>query len=359
MKHIIEKWEQNIYASAFWDFYFGGLKTGILDIETTGLNPGQNKFILGGLYDVTKGEIHQVLAASRAEEPLALAEYLKLIADVDMVVTYNGRHFDMPFIEKRRQVSADSINCRSACLLPYDLDLYLVLSGHSPIRKLVPNMKQKTVEEYMGFWDTRADEISGAESVRLFNHYEATKDPIAEEKILLHNNDDVRQLTRLTKAIIKSDFHKAMNKLGFPVKLDDYMVIVKKIHLEKDTLCVSGIQNKSPINYMGFEFNGQPVTSMFHANSAGRINYGSTGSGTFEIKVPLVCRQGYKVADLEAFWLEGSAAADETECTGAGFADYPGCGSGFLVIEDHGEIRYRELNHFAKAFIGRMLEEII
>ena len=98
---------------------------------------------------------------------------------------------------------------------------------------------------------------------------------------------------------------------------------------------------------MGFEFNGQPVTSIFNDGSPGM-------NGTFEVSVPILRQQGYTVVDLEAY---------DPDCLTAigagGFAAYPGCESGFLVIEDHGEIRYRELNHFAKAFIGRMLEEII
>ena len=79
--------------------------------------------------------------------------------------------------------------------MPYNLDLYLVLNGHSPIKKFVPNLKQKTVENYMGLWQSRTDEISGAESVELYNTYEKTGREDLESKILLHNSDDVIQLT--------------------------------------------------------------------------------------------------------------------------------------------------------------------
>lgn len=342
MKHITEKWEQNIHESAIWDFYFQDLRIGVLDIETTGLNPARNKFVLGCLYDVSERTLHQVLAQSRAEEPVALAEYMKVLEDIDVVVTYNGRHFDMPFFDRR--LTANRSNLNLSCGHVYDLDLYLVLNGHSPIKKLVPNMKQKTIENYMGLWDTRADEISGAESVELFNHYEATGDPAAEAKILLHNNDDVRQLTRLTKAVTKSDFHKAMAKLGFPVKCGDTLLTVCKSRTEGESLVVTGIQNKSPINYVGFEVDGWPASCRFEKGRG-------KDPASFELKVPVIRQNGLAVVDLQ------EAGLEKEGCTG--FADYPGCGSGFLIIEDRDGLKYRETNHFIKAFIGRLFEEVI
>ncbi|MDO4176466.1 MAG: ribonuclease H-like domain-containing protein [Bacillota bacterium] len=353
MKHIVEKWDGKLHESALWNFYFEGLKIGVLDIETTGLNPARNKFILGCLFDVSKGELHQVLAESRAEEPLTLAAYLELIDDVDVVVTYNGRKFDMPFIDRRWLASVNAINYlkheenggmkfRAEGTAVYDLDLYQVLNRHSGLREILPNLKQKTVEEYMGLWDTRADEISGAESVELYNHYEATGDSEAEKKILLHNNDDVRQLTRLTGAISKSDFHKAMFSLGFPLKAGDLLLHVKKICLERDGLAFSGEQLKSSIDYMGFEFRNQPVTSRFiRAGVSGR-------NGLFEMKVPVIRQEGYIIIDLQAAGL----SADE-------FAGYPDSGSGFLVIGGPDGIRYRETNHFIKSFTELFVEEMI
>ena len=167
MKHITLKTEEKLYQSRTLDFYFKGMRIGVLDIETTGLNPAVNHFILGGLYSVPEGTLHQFFAETRAEEEEALSGYLDILQDLDLVITYNGRHFDLPFVEKRwRRYSGAS------AALPYNLDLYLVLNGHSPIKRFVPNLKQKTVENYMGLWQSRDDEISGAESVELYNVYE-------------------------------------------------------------------------------------------------------------------------------------------------------------------------------------------
>ena len=339
MKHIIEEWHQNICDSALWGFYFSDMRVGSLDIETTGLDPSRNKFILGGIYDGPSQRLHQVLAENRREEADALAEYMDVLSDLDVVITYNGKHFDIPFIDTR--LKKHSMTSTLSCSYLYDLDLYQVLRRYSPIKSFVPNMKQKTIEDYMGLWETRTDEISGAESVDLFNHYEATADPEAEEKILLHNNDDVRQLTRLTKAITKSDFHKAMFHIGFPIKCGPMMITVNGIRIRADKLEFYGEQNRLPVIYTGFEYKGWPAASHFTGES-------------FEISVPVLRQDGLTVIDLEAAGLSDGPA----ETSGIRLEDYPGCASGFLVIEDAQGIKYRETNHFIKAFSKRFMEEI-
>ena len=132
MKHLTMKYEGALYTSSLLDFYFSGMRTGVLDIETTGLNPARNKFILGGLLDLQTMTMHQYFAENRGEERQVLEDFAEKVSGLDMVITYNGRHFDMPFIDRRLQrFSAGSCT-------PYDLDLYLVVNGHSPIKKFVP-----------------------------------------------------------------------------------------------------------------------------------------------------------------------------------------------------------------------------
>ena len=326
MKHITLKTEEKLYQSRTLDFYFKGMRIGVLDIETTGLNPAVNHFILGGLYSVPEGTLHQFFAETRAEEEEALSGYLDILRDLDLVITYNGRHFDLPFVEKRwRRYSG------SPAALPYNLDLYLVLNGHSPIKRFVPNLKQKTVENYMGLWQSREDEISGAESVELYNVYEKSHDPALGEKILLHNSDDILQLSRLLPVIGKSDFHKAMAALGFPAG----PLTVRKISIGKDRLTISGQQRTCRLDYMGFQFHDLAVQSRFSGKNA-----------DFTFEVPLIRDSGLGILDLRA------AGLDERT-----FEKYPGCSSGFLIVEKNSEKQHRELNDFSKQFIDLFLRE--
>ena len=327
MKHLCMSSEAHIRSGAIWDGYFHGLRTGVLDIETTGLNPRRDRFILGGLYDGQTGTLHQVFAESTGEEAQALQEFARLVDEMDMVITYNGRHFDMPFLAERMGRTGTE-----AKALPYDLDLYRMVQGYSPIRRFLPNLKQKSVENYMGLWQDRTDEISGAESVELYYEYMATKDPALEEKILLHNRDDVEQLTRLTKVMDKCDVHRAMNRMGFPVLLEGGCLQVNRVQLGRDQLTAEGEQGRLALDYRCYELEGYPAQASF-----------SRSSGSFRIDLPLIRRSGMAVVDLRA---AGLAEED--------FARYPAGGSGFLVLQEGDEIRYREINHFVRAFLQRL-----
>lgn len=327
MEYLTIPFDEDIYRSNMLDFYFGGLKCGVLDIETTGLDPLRSRFILGGIFDAEKGCMHQVFADSRSEEKEALERFACEIDDLDMVITYNGRHFDMPFLQKRSLGTG-----RGDMYMPYDLDLYLVLNGHSPVRRFVPNLKQKTVEAYMGLWDRRTDEISGAESVELYDEYERSGDPSIRSKILLHNSDDVLQLTRLIKVVSKSDFHKAMFSLGFPVG----NLTVDRIVFHRDVLTVTGTQRREPFEYAAYSYGRYPAQIRFIREEA-----------SFMMKLPVIRDKGLVIADLEAAGIDAQ-----------GFEKYPSFGSGFLVLADGSGINYLETNHFVKSFIEAFMTDI-
>ncbi len=332
MKHLRSEQEEKIYQSSLWDFYFRDFKAGILDIETTGLNRDRDRFILGGLYDPGSRIMHQVLAEHRGEEAAALREFMELVDQMDLIVTYNGRHFDVPFLQARLEA-----NGMQAASWPYDLDLYQVVSGHSPIRRFVPNLRQKTLENYMGLWQYRADEISGADSAELYDTYAQNGDPETERQILLHNSDDCMQLTRLTAVISKCDFHRAMHKAGFPAADPGRRLQVRRVRLWRDELQIEGTQGRQPVRYQGFELDRYPVHMLFREDD-----------GTFRISLPLVRQSGIAAVDLRA------AGLDESE-----FRKYPGCGSGFLVLQQQDEIRYMEINHFVIAFLQRLQDRRI
>ena len=337
MEHITFTVNEKLYRNAVWDFYFSGRSAGVLDIETTGLDRVRNHFILGGLLDLGTRTFHQVFADNTSEEAEALALYMELVRKLDVVVTYNGRHFDLPFLEERARrtgITEGRFNIYDG----YDLDLYQVVNGHSPLRRLLPNLRQKTVETYMGLWTDRSDEISGAESVELYAHYEGTGDPQARRQILLHNSDDVLQLTRLMKVTDKCDFHRAMFHMGFPVGSPARHWQVRKIRMEKDRLLIEGKQGRagSAMDYRGFSLGSFPLQSHFDAKA-----------GTFRMEIPVLRQAGLAVADLRA------AELDEDI-----FEKYPGSGSGFLVLQQQNDVQYREVDHLIREIVHRFEESL-
>lgn len=82
-----------------WQGYSDLAKIALVDIETTGLTPGYDQITVIGLAD---GKQSRVFVAGR---PLTgdevLEKFKEAIKGYDLVVTFNGANFDIPFIEKQ------------------------------------------------------------------------------------------------------------------------------------------------------------------------------------------------------------------------------------------------------------------
>lgn len=334
MEYINKKIKYPLYSSRAFDMYFHGMDIGVLDIETTGLSPKNSAFILGGLVTPEEDGLNaeQFFAESPGQEHETLSEFWKAASSKDILITFNGQHFDLPFMKERAGGMIDSF--------PYHLDLYQVVKKFSPIRKFLPNLKQKTIEDFLGLWQYRKDEISGGESVELYYRYLNGKNQDIKEKILLHNHDDIVQLYRLLKVLEKTEIHKAMFHMGFPVKSPAPaapFLIIEKIDIKSDQLRITGRQYRDPAEYQAYEYNGNMCFINF--NRADR---------RFWIDLPLISHSEMTLLDLEAFGFAGSE-----------LDKYPACQEGFLILENRGETNYLEINHFVKLLIERMIKQWI
>ena len=83
-----------------------GLLPLFLDLETTGLlEDTEARLTISGFLD-EKG-IHQFFAAESNKEDCLLLDtfdFLKAHAKTHFLVTYNGKYFDIPFLEKRNEI---------------------------------------------------------------------------------------------------------------------------------------------------------------------------------------------------------------------------------------------------------------
>jgi len=76
-------------------------RLGFLDIETTGL-AATPLFLVGILHIGNHGpHIHQLLARHYAEEPAVLAATRQMLNEVQVLVSFNGRSFDIPYLRDR------------------------------------------------------------------------------------------------------------------------------------------------------------------------------------------------------------------------------------------------------------------
>ncbi|MFW6448828.1 MAG: ribonuclease H-like domain-containing protein [Halobacteriota archaeon] len=151
--------------------------TVFLDNETTGLSQRHHDVTVVSLHDAT-GTRTLVRGRDLTRERLCDA-----LDGADLLVTYNGRRFDVPFLERAFDLPID---------LPH-LDLMY------PCRRLDLTGGLKVVERTLGV-DRDEPDISGRDAVRLWRRYEAG-DSAALDTLIRYNRDDTVNLRAVTEAV--------------------------------------------------------------------------------------------------------------------------------------------------------------
>lgn len=311
------------YSSEIFDTYFDNLRIGFFDIETTGLSPDRCKLILAGLayYEGDMLIAKQIFADDPSEEPEVITSVLNELKNFDMVVTYNGKRFDMPFLLKRAHRNKIHMNET----LPYNLDLYPAVRSFSPLRSMLPDLKQKTVESFVGLWETRTDEISGAESVELYYYYAGTRDEKIRDVILLHNRDDIMQLSKLLKVLDKCDLNRYLYANGMPAG----KLIIDKITAGRQVLEIAGTQRYSPVDFLSYDDFCSGYKAWFKADSS-----------SFIIRLPVIENSSLRLIDLKKMNIDYS-----------NLLMYPNVEEDYLIISVNGNISHREVNLFSQMLV--------
>lgn len=279
----------NTLSSKQFKRFFESDKISVFDIETTGLYPKHDKIILIGfvhIYPSTgNAELVQFFAETPEDEIDILFEATRQIIDTDMLITYNGRSFDVPFLSARcEKYEIPSRNI-------FNLDLYQLVRNYSTLKNVIGSLSQKSMEVFMQIDHLRADEISGGESVNLYNEY-AANDPTSFRseallnKILLHNKDDVLQLTRLISLLKYLDLHVAAQKIGFTTK----HLLVTDYSVSSTLFKINGLQKNTIIDYISFP----------SLDFSGKIEFNGQ-DGTWEAEYPIYTRKEGKFVDLREF----------------------------------------------------------
>jgi len=329
-----ERYILDEYFGKAFRMYFKDCSVCVLDIETTGMTTESARFVLGGLLSFEDGvaNLIQYFAEDISEEKEILTLYIQEAFKYDVILTYNGKSFDLPFLLAR----ADKLEL-DVYKIPYNLDLYLVLNGHSPLRKFLPNLKQKTVEDFMGLWEYREDRITGREFALMY--------PNNADLLLLHNRDDVLQLARLLAVLEKTNFHRAMYSLGFPVIAGRSITggnIGRSLHVQdimfhRGCLRAAGLQAENPVDFISY---GDESGDFY-------VRFVKKGA-SFEISVPVFKLSGSTVVDLKKLPFDVTAE----------LSAYPNYESEYLILKSGGDINHMEVNLFIKAFLQKTLGDL-
>lgn len=371
MKTITDTFKIDEFHSRAFDSYFKGFDVCVYDIETTGLFARQDRIMLTGILtlDGASGTAiaKQLFAESPDDEKELLIATMDELNKHDVMLTYNGKSFDAPFtLARAGKYGIDG-------QLPFDLDLFLVLSGHSDIKKITGSLSQKSVEKYMGLTTSRDDRIDGYESIRLYNRYLESPSYDLEQKILLHNHDDICQLYRILPVIKEADFHKAMFSLGFPVMANKApsspaapqshgapraRYIITNVHVGSSGLVVKALNILDPKDYISFPTEERPYSLRMDSMS---------GEAELEIPGEIIKASG---DDFDGVLNAGSTAnpapqsyfvIDAQRILGPAYSEieenakkYPSFENGYLIVKQGSRINYFETCYFIKNFFANL-----
>ncbi len=331
MKIIKKNYNINIEnkKSKTFKSIFDGLSYAIFDIETTGLSALKDNVILCGIivFESNKQTLYQFFAENISDEKDILTETAKILNKVDFIITYNGKSFDLPFLEKR---------CNEYDILlskKYNLDLYILARNYTDMSNFLPNLKQKTVEKFICPKYVREDEISGKDSVNLYKDYIKTKNLDLEKLILLHNYEDICQLQQLIAITRISNFYHYIFDYGFPYKnKENNIVLVEKINLTKTHFRLIG-NMKLKENYIIYPSLDLDLNASFNKDNS-----------TFDLNLKVDTEiSNYKILDIST--LLSSPQKDELN-------QLPKVSSDYLILSYKKEVYYMEIIFFTKAFIN-------
>jgi len=159
------------------------------DIETTGFNPEYCVLYLIGCTYFADGSWHMVQwftdEKNRDCEINILESFFKFLEPFKILITFNGTTFDIPFLLKK-------CKCYG---LTYSFDSLKQLDIYHTIRPFkqflgIYNMKQKSIEEFLGFH--RKDQFSGRDLISVYQKYLSTGDERLYQFLLLHNYEDIK-----------------------------------------------------------------------------------------------------------------------------------------------------------------------
>ena len=155
-----------------------------IDIETTGLTYSASEITVVGIYLCCGDEAEFVQFVGR---DISAVSILEVLEGVDIIYSYNGSRFDLPFIHSQLGINlAELFRHRDLMYDCWGKKLYGGLKG---------------VERQVGIM-RKLPEMNGFEAVRLWWKYVDTFDLDALNKLCEYNKEDVVNLKTLRDILL-------------------------------------------------------------------------------------------------------------------------------------------------------------
>ncbi|MHB9037827.1 MAG: ribonuclease H-like domain-containing protein [Armatimonadota bacterium] len=160
-----------------------------LDLETTGLST--TPVFLIGTMECTPDGLHfkQYFARDYSEEASIVSAFAERMKNMRLVVTFNGKCFDVPFLANRALA-------KGVYMPAPEFHLDLLHEARRVYRRDLPNCRLQTLEQ-MVCGRTREDDIPGSQIPQAYHDFVRTGDARDVARILHHNLYDLLTLADL------------------------------------------------------------------------------------------------------------------------------------------------------------------
>jgi len=183
----------------------GPSRTIFIDLETTGLSGGAGTvaFLVGcGYFDLGAFQVRQFLLTSFAGERALLAAVADFFDATDLIVSYNGKTFDVPVMEMRWTFHRMPGPLEGVPHFDMLHPARRLWSGREPARRGPGGNDEggcrlSTLERVL-FDVTRVGDVGGFEIPSRFFRFLRSGDPRLLEPVLEHNRQDLVSLAAVT-----------------------------------------------------------------------------------------------------------------------------------------------------------------
>jgi len=166
-----------------------------LDIETCGLS-ATPLFLIGVMF-LRDGDFvfYQLFARDYSGEKEILEYLVELLQQYKLLITFNGKSFDFPFIQDRSIANRVRLNSTH-------VHIDLLHESRRLWKNRLPNCKLQTIEKYI-CRRFRSGDIPGDEIPQVYHDYVKTGNAFRMGDILYHNVVDLLTMAEILTYIIK------------------------------------------------------------------------------------------------------------------------------------------------------------
>lgn len=315
-----------------YNLYSQDLNIAVFDIETTGLDFSRDFIISASFCSEDGTELRQYFAEDTDSEYLLITKIMDEFNNLDAVISFNGRAFDLPFVAakaKRYGLSEDFLNI-------WNLDIYTYLKKYWAAGRLLPSLSQKNVEHVLGLDALRIDKSSGKDCIALYKDFRRTGEQKYKDLILLHNGDDVKQLAKISSNLSFLPFHQIAFEQGWFFKSEAVYS-----GFEKARFFVFPAEERENSFVINFRTDtNMPPLSVFEDYYD--LDYDAfSGVGRLLIKMREL--EDYLYVDLT-----------KMPVMPEDFLRFDGFAENYLILKQGSVLNYKEINFLAKEIIRRV-----